>query len=366
MYSPWVCNSVIGRGRLNIMRKIVYLHLEKEEISQVILEECSRHSTLVEPRGEQGVLLDLSTFKRVGEIVKELVVFIYQQNMGPARLGIASNPLVAFCAACSSMLAQVGSKNNYRLQSYKNILIIRILPGQEASFLASLPLYEFPALSARERQKLMRLGYSRIREMAGLSPERLGQILKRDALLLWQNIRGIDYSSVRGIYPPDRLACSSLLFFCKDRQSLEQALQQISVSLEKELSQRHKACRKLILEIRGEKESMVRERLLGYACHEASQLTRILAELLPEAELPLPVEELRVYADRLEKVKVEMPDLFTWRQHCQEEQQRRRLQETIHNLLQRFPRSIQQGAEVERREQILALWDPWRFPLQDR
>ena len=349
------------------MRKIVYLHLEKEKISHVILEECSRHSTLVEPRGEQGVLLDLSAFKRVGEIVKQLAVFISRQNVGSARLGLASNPLVAFCAACSSIPVQAKSKKNtYRLQSYQNTLIVQVPPGQEASFLAGLPLQEFPILSDKEQQKIMRLGYSRVGEMAGLSQGRLGQILKRDAILLWQNIRGIDYSSVRGNYPPDRLACSILLPSCKDRQRLEQALQQISLSLEKELGQRHKACRKLVLEIRGEKGSLSRERLLGYACHEASQLIRILAELLPKTELPLPVEELRVCVDSLEKVEVEMPDLFAWRQHYQEEQRHRRLQEAIHNLLQRFPRSIQQGAEVERREQILALWDPWRFPLQDR
>lgn len=348
------------------MRKIVYLHLEKEKISQVILDECSRHSLLVEPRGEQGVLLDLSTFKRAGEIVKELVAFIHCQNADPARLGLASNPLVAFCAACSSMPMQVGRKNTYRLQSYQNSLIIRILPGQEASFLASLPLQEFPVLSAQERQKLMRLGYSRVGEIAGLSRERLGQILKCDALLLWQNSRGIDYSPVQGIYPPDRLGCSIWLPSCKDWQSLEMALQQISASLEKELNQRHQTCRKLILEIRGEGESLKRERLLGYACNEAAQLARVLVEMLPETGLPLPVEELRVYLDRLEKVEVEMPDLFTWRQHYQEEQRHHRLQEAINNLLQRFPRSIQQGAEVERREQVLALWDPWRFPPQDR
>jgi nucleotidyltransferase/DNA polymerase involved in DNA repair len=348
------------------MRKIIYLHLEKEKINQLILDECSRYSPLVEPRGEQEVLLDLSTFKRAGEIVKELAVFIYRQNAGPARLGLASNPLLAFCAACSSIPVQAKSKNTYRLQSYHNILILQVLPGQEASFLAGLPLQEFPVLSAKERQKLMRLGYSRVGEIAGLSRERLGQILKCDALLLWQNSRGIDYSPVRGIYPPDRLAGSILLPSCKDRQSLEQALQQISVSLEQELSQQHKACRKLVLEIQGEKESLIRERLLGYACYEASQLTRILAELLPESELPLPVEELRVYLDRLEKIEVEMPDLFIWHRHYQEEQRHRRLQEAINNLLQRFPWSIQQGAEVERREQVLALWDPWRFPSQDR
>jgi nucleotidyltransferase/DNA polymerase involved in DNA repair len=212
----------------------------------------------------------------------------------------------------------------------------------------------------------MRLGYSRVGEMAGLSREKLGQILKRDALLLWQNSQGIDYSPVRGNYPPDRLVCSILLPSCKERQSLELALQQISTNLEQELSQLHKACRKLVLEIRGEKESLIRERLLGYACYEAAQLARILAELLPEAELPLPVEELRVYLERLEKVEVEMPDLFTWRRHYQEEQRRRRLQESIYNLLQRFPQGIRQGAEIERREQVLALWDPWRFPPQDR
>ncbi|NLX01865.1 MAG: hypothetical protein GXY40_04955 [Syntrophomonadaceae bacterium] len=348
------------------MRKIVYLHLEKEKISQVILDECSQHSPLVEPQGEQGVLLDLSTFKRAGEIVKELAVFIHRQNAGPARLGLASNPLLAFCAACSSIPVQAKSKNTYRLQSYHNILILQVLPGQEANFLTGLSLQEFPVLMAKERQKLMRLGYSRVGEMAGLSREKLGQILKRDALLLWQNSQGIDYSPVRGNYPPDRLVCSILLPSCKERQSLELALQQISTNLEQELSQLHKACRKLVLEIRGEKESLIRERLLGYACYEAAQLARILAELLPEAELPLPVEELRVYLERLEKVEVEMPDLFTWRRHYQEEQRRRRLQESIYNLLQRFPQGIRQGAEIERREQVLALWDPWRFPPQDR
>lgn len=348
------------------MRKILCVHLEKEKINQAILEECSRHSQLVEPRGEKEVLLDLSIFKQVGEIVKQLADFLQRENAGSGRLGLGINPLTACCAASRSSLPTRGAgKKGYRYLSLQGMLVVQVIPGQEAEFIGSLPLDEFPCLAEKERQKLMRLGYSRVGEIAGLSPQRLGQLLKREAQLLWFNCQGIDYSPVRGAYPADRLAASLPLPGCENRYGLEKALEQISIELGNKMERRYMACRHLCLEILGEREIISRERLLGYACYEASHLTRVLSELLLEIGIPLPVEELRVYLDRLERVEVATPDLFTWHQHYQEEERRRRLQEAVQNLLQRFPRVMQMGPEVERREQVLALWDPWRYAPED-
>jgi hypothetical protein len=349
------------------MRKIICLHLEEQNLNEIILEECSRHSLLVEPRDDREVLLDVSTFKRVGEIIKQLAAFLQKQNAGSGWLGVGSNPLIASCAACRQSLPDsTAGRKSYNLLSLGSILVVRVLPGQEKEFIASLPLEEFTPLLAKDRLKLMRLGYSRVGDIAGLSPQRIGQLLRCNAMPLWQNCQGIDYTPVRGTYPPDRLTCSILLPSCKDRTGLKLALEQISIELEEKMERQHKACRKLRLEVLGARESISRERVLGYACYKASNLARVLLELLPETGLPLPVEELRVYLDKLEQLEMEMPDLFTWRGRYQEEQRRCQLQEVIHNLLQRFPRSIQLGSKIERREQVLAFWDPWRFPAENR
>lgn len=342
------------------MRKIICLYIEKKKINQAILEECSRHSGLVEPQGEK-VLLDLSIFRQAGEIVRQLADFLQKENARPARLGLGANPLVACCAACRRDLPMAtAGKKSYRQLLLGGIPVVQVIPGREKNFVASLALTEFPPLSVRDRKRLVRLGYSRVGEVAGMSSQRLGQILRCDALPLWQNCQGIDYSPVRGLYPPERLACS-LPLCCENRYGLEMALKQISLELEAQMARRHMACRHLFLEVLGEKDSIRRERLLGYACYEASHLTRLLSELLLENGLPFPVEELRVYLDRLEGLEVGMPDLFTWSQHYQEEEHRRQLQEAIRHLLQRFPQGIQLGPKVGRREQVLALWDPWRF-----
>jgi hypothetical protein len=345
-----------------IMRKIICLYMEEKKINKAILEECSRHSRLVEPQ-DGKVLLDLSIFRQAGEIVRQLADFLQKENAGPARLGLGTNPLVACCAACRRdlPLAAAGQKS-YRQLLLGSITMVQVIPGREQDFVASLALTEFPPLSARERKRLMRLGYSRVGEIARLSSLRLGQILRCDALPLWQKCQGIDHSPVRGLYPPERLACALPLLCGEDRHGLEMALKQISLELEAQMAKRHMACRHLCLEVLGEKDSIRQERSLGHACYEASHLTRLLSELLPETGLPFPVEELRVYLDRLEGLEVGMPDLFTWsQQHYQEEERRRQLQAAIRHLRQRFPQGIQMGAKVGRREQVLALWDPWRF-----
>ena len=54
------------------MRKIVYIRLESEAIDKALLDACSGHSSLLEPIDAQELLLDLSPFKRIGDILSGL------------------------------------------------------------------------------------------------------------------------------------------------------------------------------------------------------------------------------------------------------------------------------------------------------
>jgi hypothetical protein len=72
-----------------------------------------------------------------------------------------------------------------------------------------------------------------------------------------------------------------------------------------------------------------------------------------------PAEEIRVTLTRLERAEMHMPDLFSWR--AVPTDQNRQIKNAVVHLQQKYPNCIQVGIIPERREQVLALWDPWRM-----
>jgi nucleotidyltransferase/DNA polymerase involved in DNA repair len=343
------------------MRKIVYLGLETDSIDAEILETCSGHSSLLEPIDERELLLDLSPFNRVGDILRGLAEAVAQQIKGRAAIGLASSPLLAMLAVQRSSRAAV-PKSAYRCFQLQQIEVIQVLPGKEALFISTLPLEEFPPLSAREAKLLRRLGYLQVGELAVLGQARLQRILKRDAWALWQNSCGRDYRPVKGLYPPERLGYSlALAEGCLDRIRLLQSLAGIAQELSDLLGQRHAACKLVQLQLElGEGQILNLERQLSQACQDRSRLNLILRGLLPEV-IEQPVTGFRVGLAGLQTVEMRTQDLFTLRYTHQEEAKQQHRTAVMEQLLQRFPDSIGLGMEIERREKILRFWDPWRF-----
>ena len=190
-----------------LMRKVVYIFLATGSIDSSLLEACSLHSSLVEPLGEQELLLDLSSFNRIGEVISMLTATMAQLVKGQVGIGIAASPLLAKLAVHRRTFT-AKAQTSYRLFPGPNLHMIQVIPGRESIFVSTLQLTEFTPLSSRECKRLARLGCTQVSDLAALGPVRLKQLLKRDVFLLWQNIQGRDFTPVRGLYPPERLGYS--------------------------------------------------------------------------------------------------------------------------------------------------------------
>lgn len=342
------------------MRKIICLNMVRKNMSLEILEECSHHSFLVEPRSQE-VLVDLSFFNKISHII-DSIASVAASLGEKADIGVASSPLLAIIAAQSHNHLPRNNKCRRVFQCH-GLVVIQVLPGNEAEFLNDLPVEEFYPLTGREQKLFKRMGYTRVGEIVNLSTERMGQILKRDATILEQNCRGIDYTSVQGLYPPDSISCAlASSEGCQDLIQIQAMSRAISLTLGQELKRRQASCHQIRMEIITATDCKTWERTFTEACHDAVRLEHIINSLIQIEPGQVAVEEIRVALKGLVRIEMHMPDLFTWRREARTDQCLR-IKDAVYNLQQKYPDCIQVGIIPERREQILSLWDPWRRNL---
>jgi nucleotidyltransferase/DNA polymerase involved in DNA repair len=223
------------------MGKIIYLSLATAQLNTDLLDICSSHSNLVEPLGESDLLLDLSPFNRIAEILELLTISLNELEMGPAFIGLAASPLLATLAVKRQNWNQ-SARGCCRRRQRHGTEIIQVIAGREADFMKTLLLEEFPPLTALEIKKLKRLGYTLVGDLAALGAGRLQQVIKRDASGLWHNSCGRDYRPVKGLYPFECLGYSLVL---EDNQDLQLLWKQICLDLASLLEERHAACQNI-------------------------------------------------------------------------------------------------------------------------
>ena len=85
----------------------------------------------------------------------------------------------------------------------------------------------------------------------------------------------------------------------------------------------------------------------------------ILAGLLTDIDRT--VEGVRIFLSELKPLEMRAQDLFTLRCTYQQEARERKRSAILEQLLQRFPDRLSLGMDIDRREQVLLFWDPWRF-----
>lgn len=344
-----------------LMRKIVYISLAAESFDDQLLQACSQHTSLLEPVGNRELFLDLSSFKRISDILDGLTSALAGLIKEQAAIGLATSPLLARLAV-NRYTFTAPARSTCRWFNRNNIAIVQVIPGQESAFINTLPLPEFSPLSARECRLLNRLGYAYVGDLVILGPYRLKQLLKRDVSHLWQNIQGCDYTPVRGLYPPERLGYAlAWEEGGQDYKQLSIFIRDGARELSSLLEQRRVSCHRveLQLDLSGG-QTIFKERQLSSACYDYSRLSIILEGLLPDS-FDKPAEGLRIFLSGLKPLEMRAQDLFTLRYTYQQEARERKRAASMEQLLQRFPGRLGLGLDVDRREQVLLFWDPWRF-----
>ena len=160
-------------------------------------------------------------------------------------------------------------------------------PGQEAAFLAPLPLRALPGVGPRTEERLGRAGLSTIGELAalgdddlrGLVPGRFGEDLRRRA-------RGVDPRPVAAV-PPERISISAETTFERDlseRARLEAIGRELAESVAAALRRRGVAGRTVTVKMRyADFRTITRSQTVGAAVEDAEAIWTTAAPLLARA-----------------------------------------------------------------------------------
>ena len=159
-----------------------------EQAMQALIRQALTYSPLIEPGEADGHLfVDVTGTGRLFGPPVDVAWRLRRQ----ARAELDLEPVWA--VASNKLVAKVAT----RLVKPDGEFIVRA--GEEASFLAPVPLHLVPGI---ERQDLVRLGdfnFRRAGQVAELDPEALQVPFGRRAVDLYEAVRGIDRSPVRAV-----------------------------------------------------------------------------------------------------------------------------------------------------------------------
>lgn len=342
-----------------MMRSIVYIKGDKAGIGEQGLEHCSLYTPLVETQAGEGVYLDITGCGKAEKIVFSLAERLATTGV-KWRMGWAGSRLLAKVAIERNLLSLQDKGRLYRTYKIGKGIIIEVLPGCERAFLDQLPLEEFPPLRPPELKKLSRAAFAVVGDIARQSHETLALLLGKRAASVLEKSQGIDDDPVLGFYPPQQLALPLQVEGpLGEGVRLEQQFGYAAFTLERLLEERRAGAGQVCLEVFGE-QMISRKRRLSRPCFQAQMLKNILLGLWEQMPVLQSPWQGRVLLKGLTALNWQQQDLFAL--HIKERQQSRLLlQQTLCSLKMRFPEQISLGQKVGRREQALALWDPWRF-----
>ena len=245
-------------------------------------------------------------------------------------------------------------------------LSLVIVPGgQEAQFLAPLPLSRLWLLDKDMIEHLEALGLTTIGLLQQTPASRLGERFGRLGRRLHELAHGVDRSPVRACYPPPVVeARLSLAEGALDMTVIEDGLRRLARKVAGQLRSREQGCRRVGLEAETDDGRSVSRSLRLSATitgeHELFRaakrlLGRILEPSVARAKPLAPITAVMLRAADLQRCAGVQLDLLGERE--QEGRRRERLTDVVASAQKRFgARSVRWAREVElpRRERMLA------------
>jgi len=148
------------------------------EISHQVREIFERFSPLVEMASLDEGYIDLTGTERLfgppWKAAQTLRVTVLNETKLPCSLGLGTNKLIAKVA--SALCKPAG--------------YLRVFPGEEASFLAPLPLRELPGIGPKTGERLATFGLEHVRDLQALGVDTLEGIFGEAGRELWERAMG--------------------------------------------------------------------------------------------------------------------------------------------------------------------------------
>jgi DNA polymerase-4 len=212
---------------------------EYQRVSRAFHAILADYSPLVESGGLDEAYLDITGCEPLVGTPEQAASTIrgrIRQELGlAASVGIASSRLVAKVAS------DAAKPDGVRI----------VADGEEAAFLAPMPLRALPMLGPATEQKLAQIGLKTLGQLAGLPSATLESLFGRHGSLIGQRARGIDRSPVGG--EPHAKSISREGTFAADvmdAEHLRAVLRAFSESVGSQLRRQGRRARTISLKLR--------------------------------------------------------------------------------------------------------------------
>jgi DNA polymerase-4 len=160
-------------------------HGEYARVSRSVMERLHQLTPLVEQISIDEAFLDISDLPEDSFSIASLLQATIREELGlPCSLGVAANKLVAKIAT------DVGKTATPRDRPPNAITIVP--PGEEAAFLAPLPVSALWGVGPKTAARLAEFGISTIGELAEYPPLELKRIFGKNGQELASHARGLD------------------------------------------------------------------------------------------------------------------------------------------------------------------------------
>ncbi len=190
------------------------------EHSERVMSILRAAAPVVEQISIDEAFLDVSDDKRPGaEVAAALKASILQAQRLATSWGVASNKLVAKIAT------EVGKPDG----------LVTVPHGEEATFLAPLPVQMLWGVGPKTTEVLLQQGMKTIGDLATWPPERMRALFGERGPELASSARGVDLRPVSAEHEPRSLSAERT--FARDLQS-RPALEEVLVALVEEVGQR--------------------------------------------------------------------------------------------------------------------------------
>ena len=316
------------------------------EVSRQVMQRLRAVTSQIEQVSIDEAFLDVSDLPEPGVVLARRLQGTIRNELGlPCSLGVASNKLVAKIA---NDVGKAGAKKIDPPGPPNAITVVP--PGQEAEFLAPLPVRALWGVGPKTEGRLAEMGINTIGELAGMPEEELALRFGKHGRDLALGARGIDESPI--VTSHTAKSISQETTFARDLHERSQLLQTLSTQAESVARQLEKAgmdCQTIKLKLRwADFTTITRQVSLEKPTRDPQVISEIAQQLFSRVwTTNRPVRLLGVGASTLrqsEPCHDEVRQLGLWETDPLKE---RRLQETIANLRQRFGDQVVQLGKLQ-------------------
>jgi DNA polymerase-4 len=160
-------------------------HREYEATSEQVMARLHNVTPMVEQISIDEAFMDVTGLRETGEILARNLQVLINTELGlPCSFGVASNKLVA-------KIANNVGKSQAQGDVPPNAIQV-VPPGEEAAFLAPLPIRELWGVGPKTAERLAKLGARTIGDLARRPESELVRLFGKIGAEMAQHARGID------------------------------------------------------------------------------------------------------------------------------------------------------------------------------